>query len=110
MKKKLKLRESWRIQDTIPFCDIAPFLSEEEYEENRDCESVDVELYFWYSPADPSVGLTESVEFDEVHITGEYPACIAKAVGAYFDSFDPAEKYREAVIEIRNDFYNDYDN
>lgn len=105
MAKKLRLRQSWCIEETIPLYDFSHLLSEEDYERYGDIDEVKVELYFWRTEADPETGTPEYVELDEFHISEDYPAPIREAAGDYLKSLDLDDLYRERVLEAVRDFY-----
>jgi lipoprotein NlpI len=99
---------TWDITISIPFEDIALYLTDDEYDSVKDSitDSVHIKLSYDYTPADREVGyLSDSMDFlkwDWADTT--YSATIEKAINLYIAETDIEDRYAEKVLEKRNDY------
>lgn len=103
---------NWDYCVSIPFDDIAEYLSEEDYEKYQNqLLSVELTLSYENSPGDKDVGLEPSFDFVEWNSSISYPEPIVSAINKRLDKFK--EWYSDKAYEKLCDFidyqkYGDY--
>ena len=103
MKTKLSNNNLWDIATSIPFYEIAEYMTEEEYEaiEASAPDKIRIQLSFTHSPAEREVGIpSESFDFREwAWADIEYPTAIERAINLYIADKDMEEIYGAQVKE-----------
>lgn len=103
---------TWEYIATIPFQDIAEYLSIEDYEKYSDNYlSVDITLYYDYTREDKEVGQSEYITYCNWNSSVEYPESIQNAITAYLSK--EGYRYDDDAYEKLCDFidyqkYGDY--
>ena len=72
----MKQQYTWEIVVTVPFCELAEYLTDAEYESMKGVYNKDIEiqLSFDYSPEDKEVGIM----FDSMEFNGDWSFCNQK--------------------------------
>lgn len=97
-----RITPTWDIIVSIPFYEIAEYMSEEEYETVSaiTADEIRIQLSFSYSPADREVGLSESFDFRKWNWADTaYSSIVERAINFYIADADMEEMYREQVKE-----------
>jgi len=95
--REIRVPNHHKITFAIPFDEIADFLTEQDYEENKERKAVAVEMNFLYSPGDKDSGLDPSFSLDEWKPLAEYPSAVLDAIERYCD--DLPQRYYDKAYE-----------
>lgn len=105
-----KNKNEWDITVSIPFCDVAEYLSDDEYEavKNSIADQIKIKLTFDYCPADPETGIfIDSMDYCEWDWADTiYSASVERAITLYIADTDMEEKYGDKAMMERADYYN----